>query len=630
MPSRFGLAVTSVLVLWAIWRQRKKSHLYSSKRRKHSVEVDALHLRQDASKQGANQSKLYEFPECTKIVVCRDEKSCEKGIAELLASSCYYSSSVSSVVVLGLDVEWRPKKDKNEETQPVAVVQLSNGKITLVIQLLQMGRVPNALRDLLANKRILKVGVGVSGDALALQRSYNSNSSVNIDNNDSNSSNEDQKVNNNFIDVRGCLELELLLARTVNCGGLHGFSGGTSLKALAQNLLDIEIDKNQEIRCSDWSVAELTNKQIMYAAADAFYSWAIFNRLLRIRYEAMIKKVSAGENNSLNLEEKNREESGSICLDDDSFNGFVAGLVDARREKNKQKLLQQQLPQQQKKTNYKEGRPNRFESITKNLYDNFRVEGPNGEFMFTCDRKKRNWYIDRNLATLVEDNPQLIRLTFQPKGLGNQGSAFYEEGLDNKCVVCGVEKNLVRHNVIPHSFRRHFPLRIKSHSSHDVVLMCVPCHAQAQVYSEQLKTTISREMNIPLNTPQEMVTVDVVSQKVRNSALALTGPHATRIPLEKRKELLATVGRYFECGEDDVTSEMLHEAKQLSHRSVLSPEDAHEAHVVQAVFAADGIGGIHSFCKRWREHMVNTLDPKFLSPHWDVNFIKPNDEDLIP
>lgn len=68
----------------------------------------------------------------------------------------------------------------------------------------------------------------MGGDGLALQRSYG-------------------------VDVRGCLELELLLTRTINCGGIHGFSGGTSLKALSYSLLNVELDKNPQLRCSDWS-----------------------------------------------------------------------------------------------------------------------------------------------------------------------------------------------------------------------------------------------------------------------------------------------------------------------------------------------------------------------------------------
>lgn len=511
--------------------------------------------------------------------MCKDEASCNAGVGELLASM------KPGMTVVGLDVEWRPRRDKNEDVQPVAVAQLSSSSVVLVIQVLRIGHIPHALKELLLNKKIFKVGVGVAADALALQRSYE-------------------------VEVRGCLELELLLTRTANCGGAQGFSGGASLKSLAQFFLGIELDKNPQLRCSDWSLKELSEGQITYAAADAYYSWAIFDRLLRIRAEAQSKP-----------------------LDEATLNGFVAGLIDARREKHQQKLKQAQHASShssQRHHTVHKPKPSRFESITKNLYDNFRVEDPNGNFMFTCDRKKRNWYLDRNLAVVKEDSPQTLRLTFQPKGLGNQGSAFYEEGLDNRCVVCGVEHRLVRHHVIPHSYRRHFPMRIKSHSSHDVVLMCVACHSKSQAHCDQMKITISAEMKIPLDAPQDKVSVNLGQQKARNAALALVGSQADHIPAEQRKVLMETVGLHFGCCGAEVTNDMLQQAKQLKPRTVQSQEDAHEAQVVRVVFESHGIGGIHAFCRRWREHLLHTMQPRFLSLHWDVNFIKPNDEDLVP
>lgn len=431
MLARAGFAFAGLFALWVIWQRRKPR---------------ALGLKNAKSVEILNEA----FPARVRIIVCKDENSCNAGVEQLLAS-------ISHTAAIGLDVEWRPRRDKNEEVQPVAVAQLSSSSVVLVIQVLRIGLIPHALKELLTNKKILKVGVGVAADALALQRSYG-------------------------VDVRGCLELELLLARTANCGGVQGFSGGTSLKALTQYFLGVELDKSPHLRCSDWSVSELSEPQVVYAAADAYYSWAIFDRLLQIRAEMQSKQ-----------------------LDEATINGLVAGLIDSRREKHQQKLKQlQQGSQKKSEKPAQEPKPSRFEVITKNLYDNYRVIGPTGEFMFTCDRKKRNWYLERNLAVEQEDSPQVIRLTFQPKGMGNQGSAFYEGGLDNRCVVCGVEQNLVRHQVVPHSYRRHFPMRIKSHSSHDVVFMCVSCHSRSQAHSDQLKTTISVEMKIPLDAPQEI------------------------------------------------------------------------------------------------------------------------------
>lgn len=47
---------------------------------------------------------------------------------------------------------------------------------------------------------------------------------------------------------------------------------------------------------------------------------------------------------------------------------------------------------------------------------------------------------------------------------------------DHRCVVCGDEEHYLRYRVVPSCYRRHFPVHLKSHRSHDVVLLCVPCH----------------------------------------------------------------------------------------------------------------------------------------------------------
>lgn len=54
-------------------------------------------------------------------------------------------------------------------------------------------------------------------------------------------------------------------------------------------------------------------------------------------------------------------------------------------------------------------------------------------------------------------------------------------------VVCGTSTGLLRHNIIPHLYRQLFPLRMKSHSSHDVVLLCAVCHAQADMRNDELR-----------------------------------------------------------------------------------------------------------------------------------------------
>ena len=56
---------------------------------------------------------------------------------------------------------------------------------------------------------------------------------------------------------------------------------------------------------------------------------------------------------------------------------------------------------------------------------------------------------------------------------------FYIADRENKCVNCGADKDYSRFHVIPTLYRANFPDELKSHRSHDVVLLCFTCHERA-------------------------------------------------------------------------------------------------------------------------------------------------------
>jgi len=56
---------------------------------------------------------------------------------------------------------------------------------------------------------------------------------------------------------------------------------------------------------------------------------------------------------------------------------------------------------------------------------------------------------------------------------------FYVSDRENKCVVCGQEKDYARFFVIPSIYRTYLPEDLKAHRSHDILLMCFPCHEVA-------------------------------------------------------------------------------------------------------------------------------------------------------
>lgn len=49
-------------------------------------------------------------------------------------------------------------------------------------------------------------------------------------------------------------------------------------------------------------------------------------------------------------------------------------------------------------------------------YENCRIVSPEGVGLATCGLKKVRWYLDRDLAELLSEDPTVIRLKFTPKG----------------------------------------------------------------------------------------------------------------------------------------------------------------------------------------------------------------------
>uniref|UniRef100_A0A7S1SY78 3'-5' exonuclease domain-containing protein n=1 Tax=Tetraselmis chuii TaxID=63592 RepID=A0A7S1SY78_9CHLO len=126
-----------------------------------------------------------------------------------------------------------------------------------------------------------------------------------------------------------------------------------------------------------------------------------------------------------------------------------------------------------------------------------------GELLCHCDRRKMRWYLERGLATLVADQENTIRLNFQHQNTGKADASnrFYATSKSNHCVVCGESGHYLRYRVVPSCYRRHFPLHLKTHRSHDIVLVCISCHEAAQVVADEVKRELAAEHDIPLNPP---------------------------------------------------------------------------------------------------------------------------------
>ena len=145
------------------------------------------------------------------------------------------------------------------------------------------------------------------------------------------------------------------------------------------------------------------------------------------------------------------------------------------------------------------------------LYGNHHFYHNDGSFMFHHNDKRVNWYMDRDLISIISteilpsgEEIKHVQFKFVTKGSGHGKSKdeFYSGIKENKCVISGIEEFLTKHHIVPSMYRRHFPMDFKSHGQyHDVLLVGVDQHDEYEKHADLLKDAIAREIGLP--TPQE-------------------------------------------------------------------------------------------------------------------------------
>lgn len=111
------------------------------------------------------------------------------------------------------------------------------------------------LQELLTNQNLLKVGVAVYEDGKKIARDYG-------------------------CEVVGTIDLRKIASH-------YSLPNPKSLAAMSVHYLGIHLDKDIEVRCSNWDADTLTDKQINYAAHDAWASVLIYRKV-----KLHLKKIS--------------------------------------------------------------------------------------------------------------------------------------------------------------------------------------------------------------------------------------------------------------------------------------------------------------------------------------------------
>ena len=87
-------------------------------------------------------------------------------------------------------------------------------------------------------------------------------------------------------------------------------------------------------------------------------------------------------------------------------------------------------------------------------------------------------------------------MTFEPNRSDVPNSTddqFYCQENRNICVICAKDKDYARFHIVPSVYRTHMPESMKSHRSHDVVLLCFDCLSNGLKQQDILKRELAKK-----------------------------------------------------------------------------------------------------------------------------------------
>ncbi len=151
--------------------------------------------------------------------------------------------NLGAVKVLGFDTETRPSFRKGE-VYKAALLQLSTDTDAYLIRLQYVTKF-QTLKSILEDKEIVKVGAAIRDDLKLLQKTFSF-------------------TPQNFVELQHLAKVK----------GLKN----TSLKGMTEEVLQASLSKRA--KTTNWEASELSDKQQIYAATDAWIGLTIYEKLM--------------------------------------------------------------------------------------------------------------------------------------------------------------------------------------------------------------------------------------------------------------------------------------------------------------------------------------------------------------
>jgi hypothetical protein len=272
---------------------------------------------------------------------------------------------------------------------------------------------------------------------------------------------------------------------------------------------------------------------------------------------------------------------------------------------------------------------------SKNLNsENWKVYHPSGRHMFTCGEKKAQWYLERNLAVIY--GKKKIKLTFIPKGNGFEDDEEFGRGVRiARCVVTGLENGLQRHHIVPYCYRTYFPEEYKSKNHHDVVLINHEVHSEYEQLANLYKDDIAEAFGVKTINEFNVEYTQRLREIGKKSSILLNAIHSLfkcygRIPDEVKLEKLHFISdetgipynviyglNYVQMYKLYLLLKEQHIVETEAFKVENRQQYDHGYHVVQKLNNEEKI---EDFVKLWRNHFIDTMQPKYMPTGWSVDF----------
>jgi len=245
----------------------------------------------------------------------------------------------------------------------------------------------------------------------------------------------------------------------------------------------------------------------------------------------------------------------------------------------------------------------------KNLYGNWVVLAPDNKLLSYGSKKRAMWYVDRDLADII--NKRTIRLKFEPRGRNTDDYSLQRK--TNKCVVCGSThiKTLTKHHVIPSMYKKLFPIEFKARTSHDIVVICRNCHdAYEHDFADRLKEELAELFDAPLqisHKDNEIVKSILICRTIIKYWDEIPGDRVETL-LNEFKEI---------NGFEPDTFDEMDKFIEKNEDKLPSIENSHSKIIVDKYLESNSL---MDFIVLWRQHFIDSMEPKYMPDGWDVNY----------